>query len=99
MYLFHRHFLRELIGFPRLDHVVSTIDSLCFIGIFLTFVINKGTNCPNRQICRNLNLLKTEGVITERTFFHMHFLRNLLGFSRLANIIFTIESECFIGSF
>ena len=39
---FHRYFVRELIGFSRLAHIVSIIDTWCFIGSFLTFAFDRG---------------------------------------------------------
>ena len=39
-----------------------------------------------------LKSVKYVGVISGRTFFHRHFLRELIGFSRIAHIVFTIDS-------
>ena len=36
--------------------------------------------------------VKNVGVFTERTFFHRHFVKELLRFSRLAFIVVTIDS-------
>ena len=38
-------------------------------------------------------------VISARTFFHRYFVRELIRFSRLAYIVSTKDSKCFIGSF
>ena len=43
--------------------------------------------------------VKNVGVVTERTFFHGHFLKELLRFSRLAYIVSTIDTGFFIISF
>ena len=38
------------------------------------------------------NRYRNVGVFTERTFFHWHFLRELIGFPRLAHVVSTIDS-------
>ena len=97
-YFFHRHFLKELSGFSRLGHVVSTKDSWCFIGSFLTFVFNKRTYCTTWQRCQNQNRLKNVGFIASVHFFIGIFLRQLIGFLRIDHVFSTIDSWCFIGS-
>ena len=43
---------------------------------------------------------KIVGLMSERIFFHRHFQRDLIGFSRIAHVVVTtIDSSCLIGSF
>ena len=96
---FHRHFLRELIEFLRIAHVLSTIDYWCFIGSFLTVEFRKRTYCTTWQRGQNQNLFKNVGVITELPFYIGIFLRELIEFLRIAHVSSTIDSWCFVGSF
>ena len=70
-------FLRELIGFSRIAHIVSAIDSGCFIGTFSTFVFDKRTYCTLRQRCLNKNRLKNVGVFFRAYLFSEVFYKRI----------------------
>ena len=48
---------------------------------------------------KSIEKYSVEKLFPRVTFFHMYFVRELIGFSRIAHVVFTIGSFCLIGSF
>ena len=63
--------------FLRISHVSSTIDSGCFIGSVVTFLIQQEDILHNMTAVLESNRLKNVGVINEHTFLHRYFSKKI----------------------
>ena len=62
----------------RIAHVSSTIDSGCFIGSLVTFLIQQEDILHNMIALLESNRFKKLRVIDEHTFLHRHFSKELI---------------------
>ena len=66
--------------FLRIAHVSSTIDSGCFIGSVVTFLIQQEDILHIMTALSESNRFKNLGVINEHTFLHRNFSKELIEF-------------------
>ena len=78
--------------FLRIAHVLSTIDSGCFIESLVTFLIQQKKILHNMTALLDSNWFKNLGVINEHTFLHWHFSKELIKCFRIAHVSSTIDS-------
>ena len=88
----HRHFSKGLIEFFKIAHVSTTIDSGCFNGSVITFLIQQEDILHNMTAVLESNRLKNVGVIDEHTFLHRHFSKELIECFRISHVSSTIDS-------